>query len=354
MKTMILIPALAPGAELIDYLQALSDAQLGQLVVVDDGSGPDYAPIFALAAQVPGCTVLRHEQNRGKGDALKTGLRYFQELPDRSEYNGVVTADADGQHSVADVTALCRAMRDETGLWLGVRDFSLDHVPAKSRFGNKLTRSIFRIFYHVTISDTQTGLRGYPNCMTERLLDCPGSRYEYETKMLILCAEEHIPIHEVPIETIYLNDNASSHFNPIKDSYRIYRLFFGTFVKFLLSSVSSALIDLLLFNLLIHHVFGVDTTHIFLATAIARVCSSIYNFLMNQKVVFASRGGTGAALVKYYALAAVQMLCSAGLVSLLTHLLPHTPTLNKLIVDTLLFFCSYAIQKRFIFRNRQD
>lgn len=96
MKTMILIPALAPGAELIDYLQALSDAQLGQLVVVDDGSGPDYAPIFALAAQIPGCTVLRHEQNRGKGDALKTGLRYFQELPDRSEYNGVVTADADG------------------------------------------------------------------------------------------------------------------------------------------------------------------------------------------------------------------------------------------------------------------
>ena len=228
MKTMILIPALAPGAELIDYLQALSDAQLGQLVVVDDGSGPDYAPIFALAAQIPGCTVLRHEQNRGKGDALKTGLRYFQELPDRSEYNGVVTADADGQHSVADVTALCRAMRDETGLWLGVRDFSLDHVPAKSRFGNKLTRSIFHIFYHVTISDTQTGLRGYPNCMTERLLGCPGSRYEYETKMLILCAEEHIPIHEVPIETIYLNDNASSHFNPIKDSYRIYRLFFGT------------------------------------------------------------------------------------------------------------------------------
>ncbi len=176
MKTMILIPALAPGAELIDYLQALSDAQLGQLVVVDDGSGPDYAPIFALAAQIPGCTVLRHEQNRGKGDALKTGLRYFQELPDRSEYNGVVTADADGQHSVADVTALCRAMRDETGLWLGVRDFSLDHVPAKSRFGNKLTRSIFRIFYHVTIPDTQTGLRGYPNCMTERLLGCPGSR----------------------------------------------------------------------------------------------------------------------------------------------------------------------------------
>lgn len=100
--------------------------------------------------------------------------------------------------------------------------------------------------------------------------------------------------------------------------------------------------------------FGVDTTHIFLATAIARVRSSIYNFLMNQKVVFASRGGTGAALVKYYALAAVQMLCSAGLVSLLTHLLPHTPTLNKLIVDTLLFFCSYAIQKRFIFRNKQN
>lgn len=122
MKTMILIPALAPGAELIDYLQALSDAQLGQLVVVDDGSGPDYAPIFALAAQIPGCTVLRHEQNRGKGDALKTGLRYFQELPDRSEYNGVVTADADGQHSGCRCERhSCRAMRDETGIRLGVR-----------------------------------------------------------------------------------------------------------------------------------------------------------------------------------------------------------------------------------------
>ena len=93
-------------------------------------------------------TTPRFLRWRRKGDALKTGLRYFQELPDRSEYNGIVTADADGQHSVADVTALCRAMRDETGLWLGVRDFSLDHVPAKSRFGNKLTRSIFHIFYH--------------------------------------------------------------------------------------------------------------------------------------------------------------------------------------------------------------
>lgn len=139
MKTMILIPALAPGAELIDYLQALSDAQLGQLVVVDDGSGRTTPRFLRWRRRSPGCTVLRHEQNRGKGDALKTGLRYFQELPDRSEYNGVVTADADGQHSVTDVTALCRAMRDETGLWLGVRDFSLDHVPAKSRFGNKLT-----------------------------------------------------------------------------------------------------------------------------------------------------------------------------------------------------------------------
>ena len=80
MKTMILIPALAPGAELIDYLQALSDAQLGQLVVVDDGSGPDYAPIFALAAQIPGSVLVDSleaaadwvKQNAREGDLVIT------------------------------------------------------------------------------------------------------------------------------------------------------------------------------------------------------------------------------------------------------------------------------------------
>ena len=353
MKVTAVVPSYEPDEKLIQVVDGLLAEGFDDIVVVNDGSHEGHLQPFAEAAERPGVTVLRHEVNKGKGRAMKTAFAWCVE--NRPDIDGVVIVDGDNQHRPKDAMAVAEAMcREPDKLWLGVRDFSLDHVPAKSRFGNKLTRSIFRIFYHVTISDTQTGLRGYPNCMTERLLGCPGSRYEYETKMLILCAEEHIPIHEVPIETIYLNDNASSHFNPIKDSYRIYRLFFGTFVKFLLSSVSSALIDLLLFNLLIHHVFGVDTTHIFLATAIARVCSSIYNFLMNQKVVFTSRGGTGAALVKYYALAAVQMLCSAGLVSLLTHLLPHTPTLNKLIVDTLLFFCSYAIQKRFIFRNKQN
>lgn len=207
-----------------------------------------------------------------------------------------------------------------------------------------------KVLYKTEISDTQTGLRGYPKCMIPMLLDCKGERYEYETEMLIVCARNTIPITEIPIETIYHVHNSGSHFNPIKDSFRIYSLFFSTFLKYLCSSLSAAAIDISMFAMLIHIVFTTNTKDIFVSTCIARIVSSLYNFLINRKFVFSSRNNIKLEIVKYYCLAAAQMLCSAALVSALTMVLPKLPSVNKIIVDTLLFFCSYYIQRKYVFR----
>jgi len=160
-NTVILIPSLEPDERLPVYARALKAKGFTRLVVVDDGSSEKYQPIFAEIDEMDGCTVLHHEVNKGKGVALKTGYAYIQKnLPDAV---GVITADADGQHTVEDCWRLAEALcegKDE--LYLGSRDFNLDHVPPKSRYGNKITSTVFRLLYGQWLPDTQTGLRAIP------------------------------------------------------------------------------------------------------------------------------------------------------------------------------------------------
>lgn len=156
----VLIPSLEPDERLSRYVAALLEKGFEHIVVVDDGSGPDYRPIFDALAAMPGCEVARHEVNRGKGAALKTGYALIAErFPACS---GVITADADGQHTVEDVWRLAEALtRGGRKLYLGSRDFSLPHVPKKSRYGNWITSGVFRLFYGQWLPDTQTGLRAF-------------------------------------------------------------------------------------------------------------------------------------------------------------------------------------------------
>ena len=84
--------------------------------------------------------------------------------------------------------------------------------------GNHLTRLIFHFFSGHQVSDTQTGLRAFPSAPLPDLLALPGERYEYEMTVLAhLCRYGNSPI-EVPISTIYIDNNRSSHFNPTRDS----------------------------------------------------------------------------------------------------------------------------------------
>ncbi|MDG6103199.1 glycosyltransferase family 2 protein [Dactylosporangium aurantiacum] len=215
----ILLPVYQPGHGLVTTVTALRDAAPGaHLVVVDDGSGPASAQVLRDAEDL-GCTVLRHEANRGKGVALKTGFRH---VATAHPGQAVVCADPDGQHRVADILRVAEHVEVSGRMVLGVRRFE-GRVPLRSRFGNAVTRLLFRAATGRPVLDTQTGLRGYPAGLLDWLCRVPGERFEYEMTVLLRAAREGLPIEQTVIATTYLGDNGSSHFSSLKDSARVYR-----------------------------------------------------------------------------------------------------------------------------------
>ena len=171
------------------------------IIVVDDGSSEECQAIFEKLDGL--ATVLHHEVNLGKGGALKTAYTYIQE---QGQYGTVITADADGQHKVWDIFRVANQSQDNPNqLILGARAFS-GKVPLRSAFGNKLTRFLFKQQTGVAVTDTQTGLRAFTTNMIPFMLDIEGQRYEYEMNVL-LAASKAFPILEVPIKTVYINDN---------------------------------------------------------------------------------------------------------------------------------------------------
>lgn len=349
----VIIPSYEPDENLMTLLQALQRVGICHVVVVDDGSGDAYARFFERAAAMENCTVLYHAVNLGKGRALKTAFNYC--LREFHGAPGCVTADSDGQHTPADIMACMRALCEHPeSLILGCRNFDGPEVPARSSFGNKCTRKVFHYLLGLSVSDTQTGLRAIPVSFMEKLMQVKGERFEYETNMLIETKDLNISIVEVPVETVYIEENKTSHFNPVRDSLRIY-LVFG---KFLFSSLSSSVLDLLLFHILcvmLQRVPGglMGIPYIVAATVGARVISAIYNFLLNYRVVFKSRAGIAVTIGKYALLAVCQMACSAFLVNALYSLIGGAEVMVKMPVDILLFFISFAIQREFVYRVKE-
>ena len=349
----VIIPAYKPDQKLIKTLADLVEIGFSDILVVDDGSGEQYAPVFAQVAAIPQCTLLRHPVNRGKGAALKTAMTFF--LDNRLEQAGVVTADADGQHLAKDIAAVAQAMQEGGNITFGVRDFSDPKVPAHNKAGNKITIGVFRLFFGMKLHDTQTGLRAFPRRLLPEIVQVKGDRYEFETEMLFLMKKRKLPFDEVGISTVYLEDNQSSHFRVVRDSIRIYSLI----LKYLFSSVGAAVIDEGAF-FLFKKLFGsavvllgfIPTT--FVAAFFARVISSLINYLVNAKVVFEGKANKQT-LIRYYILAAAQILVSAAVVFLFEHLLavssPFLSTLIKIVVDTVLFFFSFRIQHIWVFND---
>ncbi len=345
----LIIPSLDPDDRLPVLLRQLKEKGIRNIVLINDGSSAAYDRYFEQAEQEFGCTVLRHAVNLGKGRALKTAFNYcLQRWPDAP---GCVTADSDGQHSPECILTCMQTLNDTPdSLILGVRDFSDDQVPFNSRWGNRITCLVFRLLCGVRISDTQTGLRGIPAAFMRRLMNVPGERFEFETNMLIE-TRDAFPVKEVPIRTIYdSRTNHVTHFNPLRDSLRIY----AVFGKFLMSSLGSTVVDLAIFQLLVWLLSGFGGSwYITAATAVARICSAVFNFRCNQKLVFRSSCGTAGAAARYAALCIVQTAASAALVTLLFGLWGGSELLIKIVVDSLLFLISFQIQRIFVFASRK-
>ena len=354
-QAVILIPSLEPDNRLPAYIRKLKEGGFGHIVVVDDGSSEDYQTIFSETEAVADTVVLHHEVNRGKGVALKTGYRYISDnLPD---ITGVITADADGQHSVEDCLRLAEELeKGERAVYLGSRDFSLENIPPKSRTGNRITSLVFKLLYGQYLPDTQTGLRAFRREELDFMTGVEGDRYEYEMKVLIACRRANLPLIPVTIETIYENDNEGSHFHPVRDSFRIYKVILGSFFRFMASSLTCVLIDQGLFNLLNLAVFhnGVrkSGTIILLCTVTARLVSAAMNFLLNRRFVFGKNGDAKKAFVRYAVLCVSLMLLSAGGTWLLSRIGMNS-TVSKLITDTLLYFASYRLQEQWVFKGEK-
>ena len=343
----VIIPSYEPDGKLPALLQELSDGGFENIIIVDDGSGEAYKSIFDEADSFSSVTLLHHAVNMGKGRALKTAFDYVLcHFPDAI---GAITADSDGQHSPECITACAEALiANPEALIMGCRNFDGDDVPARSEFGNKLTRRVMKYLAGVSVSDTQTGLRGISASFMKSLLTLKGERFEFETNMLMETKKLGIQIIEVPIKTIYIEDNRTSHFNPIKDSIRIYM----TFGKFLFSSLSSSVLDLCLFSIFCALLKGRDLhmlNYITLSTVMARLLSAAYNYMINYNIVFESRGSLIKTLSRYVLLAVCQMSLSALLVNIIYPYIGGFETFVKIPVDIMLFFLSYVIQREFVY-----
>ena len=345
----VIIPSYKPDGKLINTLNGVLAAGFGDIIVVDDGGGDEYARFFSEAEKL-GCTVLHHEVNRGKGAALKTAFSFFAE--NRADHAGAVTADADGQHLPQDIAAVAARMKETGKVILGSRDFSDPQVPFKSRYGNRCSSLIFRLFIGMKINDTQTGLRAIPGKYIRDVAEVKGDRYEYETRMLFLMKQKNIPYLEETISTVYLDDNSSSHFRPVMDSLRIYSMI----LAFAFSSLFSALADNLFYYICLRLIGSPGTApsdHI-VSIVIARVLSSLINYTLNAKTVFNGKTDRRT-MSRYFILAIAQITVSAVLVwnvkTALHITSPELQTLIKMLVDTVLFFISFRIQHNWVFRE---
>ena len=339
MKTALIVPAYHPIEDMIPMLERFIENPDFVPVVVNDGSGPDYEPIFARVPE--GCILLRHEVNRGKGAALKTAIGYvLDHLP---QCDLAVTADADGQHRYEDIVRVAEVARRHPGtLVLGSRAFD-GNVPFKSRFGNGITRQVFGIASGVKIRDTQTGLRAFDRACMAKFREIPGERYEYEINMLLYAAREGIAMREETIETIYIDDNSASSFHPFRDSFKIY----ACILKFAASSILAFVIDAVMVVLMMAVTGGQQR----LSQIVARLVSATVNFIVNKKVVYESKQNWVPELVKYAALAAVNLVINLIVVSPLSKLLQGRFFLAYLLVQIVMYILNFVLQGKLVYNR---
>lgn len=341
MTRIALIPAFEPDECLPELLQELQKAGFA-LVVVDDGSGEKSLLLFAQAAQI--ATVLTHETNRGKGQALKTGFYHIQaHFPADAV---VVTLDADGQHSVPDVVRCAEAAeRVPDSLVLGCRAFR--GVPLRSWFGNTVTRMVYRISTGVSVRDTQTGLRAFTVSLIPFFLTIAGDRYEYEMNVLLACSKRHLKIQEVEIATIYKDGNSGSHFQTFRDSFLIYK----DILKFAGSSFTCFLLDYGLYSLLVFITAPWGGASIPFSNVAARIISAGTNFTLNRRLVFHSHDSIVKTGAQYFLLAAGILCGNTFLISWLVNGLGVNRFAAKLVTEITFFTLSWVFQKFIIFRK---
>lgn len=180
-------------------------------------------------------------------------------------------------------------------------------------------------------------------------MNIPGERFEFEMNMLMEAKENNIDITEERIETVYIQENKSSHFNPLKDSLKIYVIF----LKYIFSSIISFIVDIVIYKIIFNGIINYIADYaIIISTVVARIISSLVNYSVNKNTVFKSSGNKS--IIKYYILCFIQMIISAVSVTVIYNLLNQRyEVLIKLIVDSIIFLINFKVQKEWVFRKEK-
>lgn len=386
----VVIPAYEPDEKLLGVLREFTAQTSFDIVVVNDGSSDACRPVFDAVKSYPRVTLLEHEQNRGKGAALKTAFAYIAEHFSAEE--GILTVDADGQHLMPDCMNVCSAYEAHPDVLItGSRRFK-GKVPLRSRLGNGITRGVFRLTTGKRVYDTQTGLRAFSASRIPEMLALNGDRYEYEIHQLLHCCTKGTGVCEVPIETVYIDDNSSSHFDTLHDSIKIYKVIFRflgpTFLKFMSTSFLSFLIDFLSFCLIFYGVIaafggfdiakemfsfkrevsekwsetllalnpvvfvGGGSVFRMVALVLARMISGFCNYLLNRRFVFEGVRREHN-LLKYAVSAIAVLLLNWLFLELFTHL--GVPAwLANILSQLICYPVSFLLQRTFVFHGKQN
>jgi glycosyltransferase involved in cell wall biosynthesis len=340
MNTVLLIPAYNPEKKMVSLVKELPQGIFDQILIVNDGSDLKYAQIFDQLARVKDVKILTHGKNQGKGAALKTGFSYI--LENIKDCSGVVTADADGQHSKKDILAITDCLKSEQPkVIIGSRTFD-SKVPLRSHFGNKMTRMIMKFLFKIDLKDTQSGLRAIPFTLLPKLLKIPFNGYEFEIEMLLVAEKNGYGFGEIEIDTIYENNNISSSFNPVIDSAKIYFVLF----RYVLASLITAVVDYIVF--FISYSF---LPKIFLCTYLARFIALFVNFIVLKRFVFHSKEKNAMIGAKYLLIVAISGFISSLTIQYFHHTLNLNIVFSKISAELLLYFGIFIAQKEFVFKK---
>lgn len=354
----VVIPALNPDERLLTFIDDLISEGFIRIILVDDGSEEEYKKtIFKDADNKEYVSVLTLDENQGKGSASKLGFSFVYD--NYKDAVGVVTADYDGRQGADEVALVADELLKGESFVLGCRDVLNSNLRVGLKRMHKFLRFAFKLLYGKKIEDIQSGLRGVCYDLIPMMLEIKGSRYEYATKMIIEIVRAEIQINQVEVGRITPIDAKdeellkSDNFRPFKDSIRIIVSLFLNFIKYAMTSIIATAVDFTIFYVLSNHIFaGLDLSMcVLVSTVLARVVSVSISFCINRKVVFKSDVNLVRNMIMYYSLAAIIMLASAGLVTFFVYIFGGGKTFTKLFVDLCLFFVSYQIQQRVIFRK---
>ncbi len=334
-RSLFIIPAYHPADTLTELVRQIRQDGY-PVLVVDDGSGDAYLPVFEQIADA--VTLLRHTQNQGKGAAMKTAFSYvLHRMPD---VDAVVTVDADGQHLLPDAErVLARALAEPGTLVLGCRDFDRD-IPWRSRLGNKFTRTAFELASGVRLTDTQTGLRAFTRDLLPLMTEISGSRYEYETNQLLACSGSGVPLAEETIETVYADrENSTSHFHPVRDSLKI----FGCILRFALPELLCEVGEFLLFVMFLR-LFSPLRIPAVASEALACLLASVVKFAVRPRPLAGRKIPFSRALAGFVRRAAIILAISVVLLFVMTHLFSIGPVVAKLLAELMILLGGFVLR----------